>query len=106
LREAAKSTLKSAIAERMSIGDGNQNPKGGSSSGSFEVAISALVRGLRPFQVQGLSIDGSTWTLIKTVDGVPKEEIKRLVFESPDQFSAIRLYDPISGVYSNVFRLT
>lgn len=108
LKELARTSLKANLAKRISIGDGIQKNKvdgGGVPTGNFEINISALVKGLRPFQVQGLSINGSTWTLIDTKDGNPKEDIQNLIFESPDTFSAIRLYDPISGVYSNVFKL-
>ena len=99
-RQAARVELKRDISKRISIGDGVKE-----GMGPFEIKITALIRGLRPFEVQGLSIDESGWSLIDTKDGVPKEEVKNLTFESLENFSAIRLYDPISGVYSNVYKL-
>jgi hypothetical protein len=109
LRGLAKNSLKETLKKRVTIGDGIQKGKtdqGGNPTGTFEIRITSLVKGLRPFQIQGLSINGSTWTLIETKDGSTKDEIREFILESPDSFSAIRLYDPVSGVYSNVYKLT
>lgn len=108
LRELARTELRTSISRRVSIGDGVQKSKtdgGGSPTGTFEIKIKSLVKGLRPFEIQGLNIAGTIWSVIDTRDGVPKEEIKEIIFESPDSFSAVRLYDPVSGVYSNVYKL-
>jgi hypothetical protein len=107
-RQLAKDSLKTTLSKRVSIGDGFQKSKtdgGGSPTGEFEIKLTALVRGLKPFQIQGLSINGSSWSTIRSESGNPTEEIRTIIIESPDSFSAIRLYDSISGVYSNIFKL-